>query len=50
MFMTSPTNFYYVTQIILLVWSCNQSLLTVHFYYRSYHNVVLEICLDYKFH
>ena len=26
--MTSPTEFYYVAQIILLMWSCDQSLVT----------------------
>ena len=31
MSMTSPTKFYHVTQIILLIWSCDQSLVTVAF-------------------
>ena len=30
--MASPTKFYYVTKIILLMWSCDQSLVTVDFY------------------
>ena len=28
---TSPTKFYHVTQIILLMWSCDQSLVTPTF-------------------
>ena len=35
--MTSSTKFYHVTQMILKMWSCDQSLVT-HFTESSYHN------------
>ena len=33
--MTSPTNFYHVTQIILHIWSCNESFVTVTFLWEK---------------
>ena len=46
--MASPTKFYHVTQIILWIWSCDQSLTTPHFYERSYHNLNFKKILTTK--
>ena len=37
--MTSPAIFYQVIQIILQMWSCDQSLVTVDFYEKLYRNL-----------
>ena len=43
-FANNVTNkIYHVTQIILLVWPCDQSLVTQHFYERSYNLIFIRI-------
>ena len=39
MSMRSPTKFYHVTKIILLMYLCDHSLVTIALYERSYHNL-----------
>ena len=45
--MASPTKFYHVTQIILYMWLCDQSLVICHFYDRR--NTFLEEWSWFKF-
>ena len=37
--MNSSIKFYYVTQIILQIWTCGQNLVTLPFQWESYHNL-----------
>ena len=37
--MTSPTNFYHVIQIVLWMWSCDQSLVNVAFLWETFNNL-----------